>query len=97
MWLLNCCVACTVFGGELRCLISCIQFVQTELCGSPVAGEEKSEMKTTCIGSEKSLKFHRTDTQITSTELWVTWHQNEGKGKVCSGASHRQGLLCVFG
>ena len=32
-----------------------------------------------CMGSEKSLKFHQSDTQITSVELWLTWHQNEGE------------------
>lgn len=49
--------------------------MKTELCGP---GKEEMEKKFVCMESEKSLKFHQMDTEITSTELWVTWHQNEG-------------------
>lgn len=47
----------------------------TELCDP---GKEGAEKNIVCTESEKSLKFHQMDTEITSTELWVTWHQNEG-------------------
>ena len=42
-----------------------------ELCGP-------GERKLVCLESEKSLKFHLMDTEITSSELWATWHKNEG-------------------
>ncbi len=54
------------------------QFVQTELCGAPADDKDQVLRENLCTGSEKSLMFHRTDKEITSTELWVNWHQNEG-------------------
>lgn len=57
-----------------------MQFVETELCGAPANSNEEGEMVGACRGSEeKSLKFHRSDTQITSMEFWFSWHQNEGE------------------
>lgn len=56
-----------------------VQFVETELCGTPANSNEEREMVGACRGSEKSLKFHQSDTQITSAEFWFSWHQNEGE------------------
>jgi len=50
-----------------------LQFVKMELCGT------KEKKKPMCMDSEKSLKFHQMDPEITSTELWATWHENEGE------------------
>lgn len=49
------------------------QFVQTELCGEPSLGGQQA-----CWSSDKSTRFHQTDKQITSLELWTNWHKNEG-------------------
>ena len=51
------------------------QFVQTELCDDDSSSDEKQIV---CFSSEKSQRFHQTDKQITSVELWMTWHANEG-------------------
>ena len=50
--------------------------METELCGVP--GETVDEAETKCRDPEKSLKFHKMDMEITSAELWITWHHNEG-------------------
>ena len=35
--------------------------------------------------TEKSHRFHETDSQITSEDLWLSWQQNEGTGARVSG------------
>lgn len=73
-----------------------MQFVATELCGAPVNGKEEAKRETVCTGSEKSLKFHQMDTLITSTELWVTWHKNEGELTVVCVVCDSKEFLCTL-
>ena len=59
--------------SSIYLMCALLQFVKMELCGT------KEKKKPMCMESEKSLKFHQMDPEITSTELWATWHENEGE------------------